>query len=373
VSLPQLLVVDDEKDNLDALKRLLRKEFEVLTALSAEEGLKILEGGARVDAIVSDQRMPGMTGSEFLGKVQEIDPVATRILLTGFADLEAVVDAVNRGHIWRYVQKPWEPEDLRMTVNQAAERTRMSRSLDQSRRELERALNELRAKDWARERLLQILLHEFRTGPQILESLRQLDGGGPDAEVRLRFLSNLEKRFTLMEQDIESLLSDERRISSLPKESFRLSEVLRPVVTAPHALDAAADDPSVSAPRAVVQEALAHFLDLMSRNSARAPVQVSLEVTKSQPPALYVTYRIEAPGRGPLLPESLSAQKVEAALAWPALLEPFVGVDDFTRHSTGLRMETARVVRQLASLGARSEFQVSGKAEFVELLVAFKT
>lgn len=373
-TLPQLLVVDDEKDNLDALRRLLRKEFEVVTALSGEEGLKILQSGTRVDAIVSDQRMPGMSGSEFLGQAQTIDPIATRILLTGFADLEAVVDAVNRGNIWRYIQKPWEPDDLRMTVNQAAERTRLSRSLEQSRKELERALNELRAKDWARERLLQILLHEFRTAPQILDSLRQLDGGGPDAEVRLRFLENLEKRFTLMEQDIQTLLSDEKRIASLPKENLTLSEVLNQVVMAPHHLDlsAAEDEPALSAPRQPLQEGLAHLLSLMARNSAQAPVQVSLDVSPGAPPQRYLSYRIINPGRGTLLPESLSSQKVEAALAWPALLEPFVGLDDFTRHSGGLRMETARVVRQLASLGARSEFQVSGNGETIELIVAFK-
>jgi len=373
--LPQLLVVDDEKDNIDALKRLLRKDFEVLSALSGEEGLKVLQTpGVRVDAIVSDQRMPGMSGSEFLGKVQEIDPVATRLLLTGFADLDAVVDAVNRGHIWRYLQKPWEPDDLRMTVNQAAERTRMARSLDQSRKELERALNELRAKDWARERLLQILLHEFRTAPQILDSLRQLDGGGTDSEVRLRFIENLAKRFHLMEQDILMLLSDEKRIASLPKDTFRLSELLGQTITAPHALEIPSGlaEAPVAAPKLPVQEALAHFLTLMARNSAQAPVQVSFDVTTGSPTILYVTYRISASGNGALLPESLSAQKVEAALAWPALLEPFVGLDDFARHSTGLRTETARIVRQLASLGARCEFQVSGKAETIELVVAFK-
>ena len=186
-ALPRILIVDDETDNLDAIKRLLRKQFEIFTSESGEAALEVMHSIGAVDVILSDQRMPGMSGSEFLEKAQEIDATPTRLLITGFADLEGVIDAINRGHIWRYIAKPWEPDDLRQTLLQAAERTRMRRSLDESRRDLERALREIRAKDWARERLFQILLHEFRTAPQILQSVKELGNDSASAPLRDQF------------------------------------------------------------------------------------------------------------------------------------------------------------------------------------------
>ncbi|MEO5666894.1 MAG: response regulator, partial [Bdellovibrionota bacterium] len=102
----RVLIVDDEKDNLNALRRLLRSHFEVFTANNGDEALELVQKQPPFDVLVSDQRMPGMTGSQFFERVQAFTPQSTRILLTGFADLEAVIEAVNNGHIWRYISKP---------------------------------------------------------------------------------------------------------------------------------------------------------------------------------------------------------------------------------------------------------------------------
>lgn len=370
--LPRLLLVDDEKDNLDAIRRLLRKDFEIQTALDGAEALKLLEKEAAFDVIVSDQRMPGMTGAEFLSHAEEHDALATRLLLTGFADLDAVIDAVNRGHIWRYLSKPWEPEDLRLTLKQAAERTQLRRSLDTSRRELERALLELRARDSSRERLLQILLHEFRTIPQILEGLRGLDPGGTDGEARLRFIESMESRLGLLSKDIEALLSDEKEITKLPRANCRLSEVLRAALPGQKIeVSIEGTEPTLYANADTLKSVFHHLYELLTDNSVKAPVTTSLELTKGPRPDLYVVFTLTDP-KGPILPQALASENPDSALAWPLLLEPFVGAQDFKKHSTGLRVESARKVRALTAFGGKTEFRVGPGGREVELLVAFK-
>ena len=374
MSKARVLIVDDEKDNLNALRRLLRTHFEVFTANNGEEALDLVQKQAPFDVLVSDQRMPGMTGSQFFEKVQKFTPKSTRILLTGFADLEAVIEAVNNGHIWRYISKPWEPEDLIQTLHQAAERTQMSRSLDRSKKELEKALNELRAKDWARERLLLILLHEFRTAPQILQNLITLndDKDPADRALRAQFLENLNKRFELMSSDIGSLLEDEKRFAALEKTSVSLLATLEELrlkrgVSFESQLSEGRDaEIFTNAPQ--LREALDHFYKVIASNSRDVRPALSLEELSGQ---YFISYRIESPAP-PLLPKGLEKASLHADLAWTALLEPFVGLEAFEHHSTGLRVETARWVRFLNSQGFRPEFQISENASQVELLLSIK-
>lgn len=112
-----VLFVDDEVSVLRTLKRLFRKEScRVLTASSGEEGLKILENEL-VNLVVSDQRMPEMCGSDFLYKVSQRHPYVNRMIMSGFADISAVIDAVNKGSIIRFMTKPWDNDELILTVN----------------------------------------------------------------------------------------------------------------------------------------------------------------------------------------------------------------------------------------------------------------
>ncbi|OGT01081.1 MAG: two-component system response regulator [Gallionellales bacterium RIFCSPLOWO2_12_FULL_59_22] len=118
--LPRILVVDDEAFILSSLQRLLRNSgFEVLTADSGTAGLAVLERET-IDVVISDMRMPGMTGAEFLEQTFSRWPNVKRILLTGYADVASTIAAVNKGKIWRYIAKPWDDEDLLLTVQQAA-------------------------------------------------------------------------------------------------------------------------------------------------------------------------------------------------------------------------------------------------------------
>ena len=115
-----ILCVDDEQHNLDALKRALRKEYSVVTALSGSEGLSLLDDND-VSLIITDQRMPGMTGVEFLENTIDRHPDIVRIILTGFTDVEDLIGAINTGRVYRYITKPWDPNDLKVTVKRALE------------------------------------------------------------------------------------------------------------------------------------------------------------------------------------------------------------------------------------------------------------
>lgn len=121
----RLMVVDDESDNLDLLFRTFRREFQVSKAESALAALDLLHRDGEVGIIISDQRMPRMTGTELLSRVADEYPDTIRILLTGYTDVEDLVDAINTGKVFKYVTKPWNPEDMQRVVQQAAETYRL--------------------------------------------------------------------------------------------------------------------------------------------------------------------------------------------------------------------------------------------------------
>lgn len=115
-----LLVVDDEPDVCDSVHDLLRREFRVLKARNAEEGFRILRED-EVHIIMTDQRMPKITGVELLSRVRAGHPQAVRMLFTGYADLESIIQAINQGHIFKFLRKPWQPEELEQAVREAAQ------------------------------------------------------------------------------------------------------------------------------------------------------------------------------------------------------------------------------------------------------------
>jgi response regulator RpfG family c-di-GMP phosphodiesterase len=118
-----IFLADDEESILNSLQRLFRKEgYEILTAKSGKEGLSILHTWKKsVSLIISDQRMPEMTGAEFLEQAKKIFPDSIRFLLTGYSSMDAIIDAINKGAIHRYINKPWDDKDLLFQVRQALE------------------------------------------------------------------------------------------------------------------------------------------------------------------------------------------------------------------------------------------------------------
>ncbi len=117
-----VLYVDDEVDNLKAFKAIFRRDFEVFTAESALEGQKILENKKNnIQIVLTDQRMPEITGVEFLASLVKDFPEIMRILVTGYADIATVIDAINKGEVYRYVSKPWDNVELKNLILQAFE------------------------------------------------------------------------------------------------------------------------------------------------------------------------------------------------------------------------------------------------------------
>lgn len=138
----KVLYVDDEVHNLRSFKASFRRTFDVYVAESGKEGLEIFKNN-RVDVLITDQRMPEMTGIELLMEVKKIDSNPMRILLTGYSDINAVIDAINKGQVYRYLSKPWQEDELRNTIESAFEVFYLRKENKELIKKLERANDQL--------------------------------------------------------------------------------------------------------------------------------------------------------------------------------------------------------------------------------------
>lgn len=200
-----ILVVDDESDNVDALERLFRKKHHVLKATSGKDALQILKDN-KVSLIVSDQRMPHMSGVDFLAKSQKIRPEAMRILLTGYTDIDSVISAINTGQIYRYVTKPWDPVDLTATVDRAIEQFELSAELKDKNIALSKALAELKVLDEAKTQFMVLINHELKTPLTVMLSYLELLGETPLSEEQTKFLSRVNSAAARLQQLISDSL-----------------------------------------------------------------------------------------------------------------------------------------------------------------------
>src|SRR4051812_22179833 len=187
-----LLVVDDEVDVLESLRHLFHRKYRVLTASSGADAVELLRQHD-VHLILSDQRMPGMSGDVFLGHARRMQPDAIRMLFTGYADIQAVINAVNEGNIFRYILKPWDAADLEATIRQAAEqyellaeRKRLIAELQGANAKLTRANQELAEAGQIKSAFIEVASHEFNTPITLVlglsELLRLMDPDRPEQE-----------------------------------------------------------------------------------------------------------------------------------------------------------------------------------------------
>lgn len=119
-----LLIIDDEIDIIKALERLFRRKYNVFSTTSPQEALRIMER-EEIQVVISDQRMPGMTGVDFFTRIKDMYPDTMKLILTGYTDIESVIGAINKGQVFRYVKKPWDPNDLDMIVREAFEKSEL--------------------------------------------------------------------------------------------------------------------------------------------------------------------------------------------------------------------------------------------------------
>lgn len=138
----KILVVDDEVPNLRLLRRVLSEDHDIFEATGGKEGLEILEKES-ISLIITDQRMPSMTGVQLLEQSLTLRPDAIKILLTGYTDVQALIDAINAGHVYKYIPKPWDADELKLTVRRALEAYELKENNDNLVVELRAALSEL--------------------------------------------------------------------------------------------------------------------------------------------------------------------------------------------------------------------------------------
>jgi CheY-like chemotaxis protein len=125
-SRPRILVVDDEEAILETMTYTFEDDYEVFTSTDARRALDLLEQHAPIAAVLTDQRMPNMSGVEFVAEVWKRHPSTVRMILTGFSDTETIIQAINDGHVYAYVTKPWEPDQLKQLMKQAVEHHRLA-------------------------------------------------------------------------------------------------------------------------------------------------------------------------------------------------------------------------------------------------------
>lgn len=138
----RVLYIDDEVNNLNSFKALFRKDHDIFLAESADEGAKVL-AEEKIHVIICDQRMPGMTGVEFFESILHKYPHPVRILLTGYTDIQAVIEAINRGQIYRFIDKPWDSQAIGVAIQNAYEIYHTKFLLREQNLELQKAYEEL--------------------------------------------------------------------------------------------------------------------------------------------------------------------------------------------------------------------------------------
>src|SRR4051812_6285164 len=208
-----ILVVDDEPDVVKSVKDLLRLDYRVLGATTATEGLRILRG-EDVHIIMTDQRMPEMTGVEFLGHARGNAPEAIRLLFTGYADIKAVIDAINQGSVYRYISKPWDPDELQSIIREAAqryellsERKNLLKQLQEQNAELEETNAELKRANDLKHAFIQVASHELRTPLTILIGLTRLSSTLPDVKDPLRdWLGRIDRAGKPVQDPVDQLV-----------------------------------------------------------------------------------------------------------------------------------------------------------------------
>jgi signal transduction histidine kinase len=175
-----ILVVDDEPDVVKSVQDLLRFDYRVLGATRASDGIRLLQT-EEVHIVMSDQRMPEMTGVQFLDQVRGQHPEAMRLLFTGYADIKAVIDAINQGNVYRYITKPWDPDELQAVIREAVERydliferNALTEELKVKNGELAQANEELRKSDALKAAFIHVASHELRTPLTILLGMTRL-------------------------------------------------------------------------------------------------------------------------------------------------------------------------------------------------------
>ncbi|MBR7746658.1 HD domain-containing phosphohydrolase [Undibacterium baiyunense] len=371
----RILCVDDEPNILSSLKRLLRPlGYELIMATSGKEGLEVLNK-TEIDLVISDMRMPEMNGAEFLQHVRELWPDTTRLLLTGYSDINSIIDAINQGQIYRYITKPWDENEILLIVSQAIERQQLKRdkirleALTQKQNEELRQLNsnleikvQERTTDLQRthEQLLNAneqLKNNFLTSIKVFASVVELRGG--QLAGRSRRVADLSRRIA-RQLKLDGRLIQEIFIAALLADIGKLS----------------LSDDLLRIPRQLMN---AQQLGEFARHIAKAE-QILMPLVDLQDAVKMIRSQHERyDGRG--FPHKLIAQEIPIGARIISLAGDFDGLQHGAIQQKNLATEEA-IFRIKQSAGgaydpevvAAFEIVISGKAEeFITQEIDFRS
>jgi len=236
-----ILIVDDEADVLDSLRHQFHRSYRVLTCAAGAQAIEILQTDD-VELILTDQRMPGMSGDQFLRQARQLKPDAIRMLFTGYADMQAVINAVNEGQIFRYILKPWDTVELEGIIRQGleqydllAERRRLVTELQTANEELKKANEELARAGQLKTAFIEVASHEFNTPITLVlgltELLRLSTFSRPDQEQEiLRQITTSGRQLARLVTNMLTLLRAEDFRRTLQPRPLNLVELIKGVV-----------------------------------------------------------------------------------------------------------------------------------------------
>jgi signal transduction histidine kinase len=230
---PSLLVVDDETRVLSSVHDLLRIDYHVVTCETGPEALEILRSTPEIDVIMSDQRMPGMSGVEVLRRAREIRPETTRLLFTAYTDIRTVIDAINQGHVFRYLAKPWQPGELEATVRQAVEHHNLIVEKNRLVAELRETNSKLLEANRLKGAFIEVASHELNTPVTVVLGMIDLwkMTQGPAASQKERQwvdrIGNAAARLARIIERMLKLVRNREFSHSLEREPIELSAIAR--------------------------------------------------------------------------------------------------------------------------------------------------
>lgn len=326
-----ILCVDDEIDMVDALERLFRKKYHVLKATSAAEGLALLKTN-KVSLIISDQRMPRKTGVEFLQECSELFPDTMRMLLTGYTDIESVIEAINSGEVYRYITKPWDSVDLVNTVAKAIEKYELSAELKEKNIALQAAYDELKTLDDAKNNFMILINHELKTPLTVilsfLELLKETKLDSEPAQYIDRIYNSSLKLKRIID-DVLTFVSAETGLLKLNKKNTSFQKLIRPCLqkfeglaeSKGQSFEVSKDDGPLHVDPLIVSQALERIIDnAVKFGDKKSSIEIQLKPVDAHKAEISVINKGKA-----IPPKTIDK-----------ILKPFTLDEDILKHSDGL-------------------------------------
>ncbi len=332
---PLLVVVDDEPEVLRSVHDLLRYDYKVETFTRPADALTALGGLPEVSVVMSDQRMPEMPGVQFLHRAKELRPDATRLLMTGYADIKAVIDAINQGSIYRYITKPWEPDEFLGVIRQATEQNALIVEKNRLVEELKASNLRLREANRLKSAFIEVASHELNTPVTVVLGLTELwrmSQAGKASDAEKGWVDRIHAAGKRLETTVErmlKLLKSTRFSAAIDAAPVELDGLIRRAIQDLHPfLEARTQSVELALhPGLGIAEVDSHKLtDILTNlvvNAIKFTPDGGTIQLKAEPDGENVRFEVSDQGVG-IAPEEC-----------PHLFEPFFTGYDTMRHSSG--------------------------------------